>query len=127
MEQKKSCIYIFTALLIFISSAYASNTVEKQSYREIGLASYYAKSLHGHSTASGERYDMHAYTAAHKKLPFGTIVIVTNLKNNKSVKVRVNDRGPFVKGRIIDLSAAAAKKVGMLKQGVAKVKIVALN
>lgn len=127
MEQNKSCIYIFIALLIVVSSACARNTVEKHSYREIGLASYYAKSLHGRLTASGERYDMHAFTAAHKKFPFGTVVIVTNLINNKSVKVRINDRGPFIKGRIIDLSNAAVKKVGLLKEGVAKVKIVVLN
>lgn len=127
MEQNKSCVYIFIVVLIFVSSACASNTVEQYSYRELGLASYYAKSLHGRSTASGERYDMHAFTAAHKKLPFGTIVIVTNLKNNKSVKVRINDRGPFVKGWIIDLSTAAAKKAGMLQDGITKVKIEALN
>ena len=79
--------------------------------------------MHGPSTASGERYNMHAFTAAHKKLPFGTVVMVTNLKNNKSVKVRINDRGPFIKGRIIDLSNAAAKKVDLLNAGVAKEKL----
>lgn len=127
MELKKSYVHTFVVLLIFISSACAINPAEKHFYREIGVASYYAKSLHGHSTASGERYNMHAFTAAHRKLPFGTVVMVTNLKNNKSVKVKINDRGPFVKGRIIDLSTAAAKKIGLLTEGVAKVKIVALS
>ena len=114
-------------LLIFIGSACASNNVGKHSYRETGLASYYALSLHGRTTASGERYNKHAYTGAHKKLPIGTIVKVTSLKNNKSVKVRINDRGPFVKGRIIDLSTAAAKEINLLKDGITKVEIVALN
>ena len=127
MESNYSYVRACIVVLILISSACAKNSVEKQQYREIGLASHYAKSLHGRSTASGERYNMYAYTAAHKKLPFGTIVVVTNLKNNKSANVRINDRGPFIKGRIIDLSTAAAKKVGMLKDGVTKVQIIALD
>jgi rare lipoprotein A len=90
---------------------------------EYGMASYYGDEFHGRKTASGETYNMWDMTCAHKTLPFGTRVRVTNLKNQKTVVVRVNDRGPFVKGRIIDLSMAAAKKLNMLGNGVVKVKI----
>lgn len=92
-------------------------------YVEIGYASWYGKKFHGRPTASGEIYNMYDLTAAHKKLPLGTYVRVTNLANRKSVIVKINDRGPFVKGRIIDLSYAAAKKIGMAEKGVQKVKI----
>ena len=88
-----------------------------------GLASYYAKKFHGRKTASGERYNMHAMTAAHPRLPFGSMVKVTHVKNRRSVRVRINDRGHFIRGRIIDLSYAAAKKLGMLSEGVARVKV----
>lgn len=87
------------------------------------MASYYGDQFHGRKTASGETFNKWDFTCAHKKLPFGTKLKVTNLKNRKSVVVRVNDRGPFVKGRIVDLSYAAAKKIGMVKDGVVKVKI----
>jgi rare lipoprotein A len=89
----------------------------------VGLASYYGKKFHGRKTASGERFNMYALTAAHKRLPFGTRVRVTHLKNGRSVAVRINDRGPFVRGRMIDLSYGAAKKLGMVTQGVARVRI----
>jgi rare lipoprotein A len=88
-----------------------------------GVASYYAHKYHGRTTASGERFDMHAMTAAHRTLPFGTRVRVTNRDNGKSVVVRINDRGPFVKGRVIDLSLAAAKKLGMVDAGLAQVEL----
>ena len=88
-----------------------------------GMASYYAEKYHGRQTASGEIFDTHALTAAHKTLPFGTIVEVTNLENGKSVRVRINDRGPFVKGRIIDLSYMAAQRIGIVKAGVGKVSM----
>ena len=88
-----------------------------------GKASYYSDNLSGHKTANGEKYRPSEYTAAHKKLPFGTKVKVTNITNGKSVTVRINDRGPFVAGRIIDLSKVAAKEIGLLSAGVAKVKI----
>ena len=91
---------------------------------EIGLASYYADRFHGRPTASGEHYDRHALTAAHRRLPFGTRVEVTRLDNGQTVRVRINDRGPFVKGRIIDLSRAAARKLDMLQKGVVKVRVV---
>jgi len=87
------------------------------------MASYYARILHHRKTASGERFDNYAMTAAHKTLPFGSEVKVTNLNNGKSVTVRINDRGPFVKGRIIDLSRAAFSQIADLNKGVVKVEI----
>ncbi len=90
---------------------------------ETGFASYYSDKLNGHATASGETFNNSKLTAAHKKLSFGTMVKVTNTANGKSVIVRVNDRGPFVTGRIIDLSKAAASSIGMLGTGIAKVFI----
>lgn len=92
-----------------------------------GLASYYADKYQGHKTASGERFDTARLTAAHRTLPFGTKVRVTNLDNGRSVVVRVNDRGPFVSGRVIDLSPAAAKQLDMLRAGVARVKLEVLG
>ncbi|MDQ6961887.1 MAG: septal ring lytic transglycosylase RlpA family protein [Mariprofundaceae bacterium] len=98
-----------------------------QGYHENGLASWYGKKFHGHKTANGEIYNMHALTAAHKTLPLPTMLRVTNRENGRQIIVRVNDRGPFVKGRLIDLSYAAAKKLGFLHQGTAKVKIESIN
>lgn len=89
-----------------------------------GLASYYGKEFHGRRTASGEPFDMDALTAAHRTLPFGTVVRVTNVRNGKSVRVRINDRGPFIAGRIIDLSYAAAKSIGMLAVGQVRIDII---
>ncbi len=87
-------------------------------FRQTGKATYYADKFHGRRTASGERYDKNRLTAAHRSLPFGTTVRVTNLLNGKTVIVRINDRGPLKGGRIIDLSRAAAIAVGMISQGV---------
>lgn len=91
---------------------------------QCGKASWYA--LYSR-TASGEMMNPNLLTAAHKSLPFGTKVRVTNIKNGKSVVVRINDRGPFIKGRVIDVSKGAARKIGMVKSGVASVKVTALN
>ena len=91
---------------------------------QTGKASYYKS---GHRTANGERFDPHGYTAAHRTLPFGTKVLVTNVKTGQSVIVRINDRGPFIKSRIIDVSYGAAKVLGMTGSGVATVKIVPLK
>lgn len=88
-----------------------------------GVASYYGKRFHGRRTANGERFNMNAMTAAHKTLPFGTMVEVTHARTGKSVTVRINDRGPFIRGRTIDLSRAAAKRIGMISQGHARVKL----
>ena len=96
-------------------------------YKERGGASWYGKKFHGHKTSNGEVYDMYGMTAAHKSLPLPTYVQVTNLSNGKKVIVRVNDRGPFHPGRIIDLSYAAAAKLDMLKSGTAKVEVEAID
>ncbi|MBU3023036.1 septal ring lytic transglycosylase RlpA family protein [Aestuariibacter sp. A3R04] len=92
-------------------------------FEQVGLASWYGQKFHGHLTSNGETYDMFAMTAAHKTLPLPSFVRVTNLSNNKSVIVRVNDRGPFHSNRIIDLSYAAAKKLDYQQHGTAKVKL----
>ena len=92
-----------------------------QSYR--GKASWYGKKFHGRPTASGEIYNSNAMTAAHRSLPFGTRVKVTNLNNGRSVVVPINDRGPFIKGRIIDVSAGAARSLGMIQSGIANVQV----
>jgi rare lipoprotein A len=92
-------------------------------YKETGMASYYAKKFHYSKTASGEPLNNYAMTAAHRTLPFGTEVLVKNLNNGKSVTVRINDRGPFVKGRIIDLTRAAFSQIANPKKGVEKVEI----
>lgn len=97
------------------------------SQQKKGKASYYADKFEGKLTASGEKYQRIKFTAAHKTLPFGTEVKVTNLLNNKSVIVRINDRGPFVKGRIIDLSWIAAKKIDLIESGVIDVSIEVLK
>ena len=90
---------------------------------EEGLASWYGGKFQGRLTANGERFDTNKLTAAHKTLPFNTMVRVTNLETGRHVEVRINDRGPFVEGRIIDLSRAAAEEIGMTGQGVAKVRV----
>ena len=95
-------------------------------FKQEGKASYYARSLQGKRTASGEPFHTDSLTAAHRHLPLGTEILVTNLKNGKSVKVKINDRGPFVKGRIIDVSPSAADSLGFKQQGVANIEIQAL-
>ena len=99
--------------------------IEKRETREVqqGIASWYGKDFHGRQTSSGEVYDMYQLTCAHQTLPLGTMVMVTNLENGRSVELKVNDRGPFVKGRIIDLSYAAAKMLDMSEKGTALVKV----
>lgn len=94
---------------------------------EVGIASWYGKDFHGRRTASGAIYDMYQLTAAHRTLPFGTVVMVTHLGNKRATTVTINDRGPFVRGRIIDLSYAAAEALGMVAEGVARVKIEVLD
>jgi len=90
---------------------------------EIGVASYYGEKFHGKKTASGEIFDMYKISAAHKEYPLGTIVRVTNLNNGKSLVLKINDRGPFIKGRIIDLSYAAAEELDFVLEGTTTVKI----
>jgi rare lipoprotein A len=93
----------------------------------VGLASYYASEHHGRRTASGARFDMNAMTAAHRSLPFGSRVRVKNLENGREVVVRINDRGPFRRGRIIDLSYAAARRIHMVGEGTARVRLDVLS
>ncbi|BDG04044.1 septal ring lytic transglycosylase RlpA family protein [Anaeromyxobacter oryzae] len=90
---------------------------------EVGLASYYGRAFHGRRTASGARYDMHALTCAHPSAPFGTRLRVTDLDNGRSVDVVVNDRGPFARGRVVDLSLEAARRLGIVSRGLARVRV----
>jgi rare lipoprotein A len=106
---------LFTTLLFFSTTLLSRSTIE------IGKASYYADKFHGRKTASGELYERKKFTAAHKTLPFNTIVKITSKKDKKSVIVRINDRGPHVKKRIIDLSRIAAEKINLINVGEAQV------
>lgn len=115
-------VKIIASVLLFAASFSFASV-----YMNSAEASYYAEKYHGRKTASGETFNMYSLTCAHKTLPFGTILRVTNLSNKKSVDVRVNDRGPFVKGRELDLSKAAAIKLDMVKTGTARVKIEIVN
>jgi len=96
---------------------------EKPVYVETGVASWYGAMGQGGMTASGEAYDANAMTAAHRSLPFGTIIRITNLANSRMAKVRVNDRGPFIAGRVLDLSALAASKLGIKQDGTEQVRV----
>ncbi len=116
--------YASSAALGFLFALTLALPAEAASVAQTGKASYYR---HGKNTASGERFDPRDYTAAHRSLPFGTRVLVTNLSNGKSVIVRINDRGPHIKGRIIDLSLGAAKVVDIMSDGIATVRIVPLH
>ena len=128
-------LFLFFSVLIFScspSTRFASNSqpgrypsVSREPANEgfVGEASYYGPKFHGKKTANGEIFDMYKKSAAHKTLPFNTRVRVTNLRNNKSVVVRINNRGPYIKGRIIDLSLAAARQIQMTKAGVVPVKV----
>lgn len=92
-----------------------------------GVASWYGPGFNGKKTASGERFNENLFTAAHRTLPFGSVVRVTNLQNGRSVDVRINDRGPFAKGRVIDISKAAAKEIGIIQQGIGRVEVHVLS
>lgn len=92
-------------------------------YHQVGLASWYGPGFHGRRTASGQRFDQNGLTAAHRKLPLGSEVRVTNLENGRSIVVEINDRGPHVRSRVIDLSKGAARKLGMVEEGIARVRI----
>ncbi|MBO7122634.1 MAG: septal ring lytic transglycosylase RlpA family protein [Treponema sp.] len=119
---KKSVLFLAVFAFAFLArGAFASNNITL--YKNSAVASYYADKYHGRKTSNGEIFNMYDLTAAHKTLPFNTKVKVTNLSNGKSVVVRINDRGPFIKGREIDLSKAAAVKIGMVKSGTAKVSL----
>ncbi|MGD9972801.1 MAG: septal ring lytic transglycosylase RlpA family protein [Desulfatirhabdiaceae bacterium] len=100
---------------------------DARGFRQTGIASWYGQDFHGKKTSNGEVYDMYAESAAHKTLPLGTIVNVRNLDNGREMRIRINDRGPFVSGRIIDLSYASAQKLGVVQRGTARVEIEAVG
>lgn len=118
------CSLILTlAILVGCAGLRRGPGDERPRVIERGTASWYGGKFHGRLTANGERYDMYGMTAAHKKLPFGTLLEVRNLDNGRVCRVRVNDRGPFVRGRILDLSRAAAEELGMIGPGTAQVEL----
>ena len=117
MQLKKFFIGVVCLLLTFTGTTFAQQNVQK------GGASYYGPGFHGKRSSNGEVFNMHAMTCAHRTLPFGTTLLVRDTKTNKEVVVRVTDRGPFCRGRIIDLSYGAAKKLGMVARGTAQVEI----
>ncbi|HLZ64602.1 MAG TPA: septal ring lytic transglycosylase RlpA family protein [Aliidongia sp.] len=119
----RSCLLL--SVLAFLSgcSALGPGGAERPVFTQLGVASWYGRHHHGHRTASGERFDMHALTAAHRTLAFDTVVRVTRLDTGKVVTVRINDRGPYERDRVIDLSAAAARALGIVEDGEAEVRI----
>ncbi|EJF09619.1 MULTISPECIES: septal ring lytic transglycosylase RlpA family protein [Pontibacter] len=114
---------LIAALLTTSACTTSKPAPGQRGYTEAGKASYYSNKLHGRKMANGEAYNRRKLTAAHRTLPFGTKVKVTNLQTNKSVKVSITDRGPFVKGRVIDLSEAAAKRLDYISAGIVPVEV----
>jgi rare lipoprotein A len=115
---------IATALFTTVLASAGANAAYADS---VGTASYYGKGFNGRRAANGETFNMHAMTAAHRSLPFGTQLQVTNMRNGRSVVVRIQDRGPYVRGRVLDLSYGAARALDMITSGTAKVKMVAIG
>ena len=115
------------ALLSLLAGCASNDIIDPHGYNKTGTASYYGAKHHGKRTASGERFNKNALTAAHRQLPFGTRVKVTNLNNDRSCVVRINDRGPHSRGRLIDVSHEAAEQLGMLRSGTARVRVQALD
>lgn len=131
---RKTYLFFMLALVSLNTYAYAKDfsktsgfyvTMPKNtlSQKQVGTASWYGKQFHGRKTANGETFNIEQFTAAHNSLPFGSVARVTNLNNQRSIKVVINDRGPFVGNRIIDLSKKAAEALGFSRQGVAKVQV----
>jgi rare lipoprotein A len=120
-------ILVFTVSIWLITHVAAAQLFPSEGYSEMGVASYYAAMLHGLRTANGETFSNTDFTAAHRKLPFNTLVKVRSLKNDKSVVVRINDRGPVSKNRLIDLSRPAARKLGIMTMGLTKVEVTELS
>ena len=122
-------VFISVLLVILTACSTAPSNINNQQrdVAEQGKASFYADKYHGRTTASGERFSQQAASAAHLRLPFGTKVKVTNIANNKSVVVRINDRGPYIRGRIIDLSKAMFKKIADPKVGVIDVTVTVID
>jgi rare lipoprotein A len=123
---KQKYIILFVLILLFVMVLFVPYRLQAQEteiFRQDGIASWYGKEFDGRPTASGEIFDSSQLTAAHPSLPFGTVLVVTNRHNNKKVTVKVNDRGPFVAARIIDISRAAAEKIDMIVTGTAPVSV----
>ena len=123
VDRKRSVPRRRRGLLALASLSLVLPVGAAQSRTQVGVVSWYGGAFHGRTTASGERFNSRAMTMAHRTLPFGTKVRVTNLRNGRSVVVRVNDRGPFVGKRIADLSQAAAADIGIMRRGVARARI----
>ncbi len=127
----RRCLFLFSFLLLTACAGVGvppppAPPVEV-GWEERGIASWYGDPFHGRQTASGEVYDMNAPTAAHQTLPFGTVVRIENLDNGTSTEVRINDRGPFVQGRIIDVSRRGARELGLIEPGTAEVRITVIE
>jgi len=120
-------LFSLCALLSLLAGCASNDAIDPHGYNQSGVASYYGARHQGKRTASGERFDKNSLTAAHRQLPFGTRVKVTNLSNDKSCVVRINDRGPHTRGRLIDVSHEAAEQLGMLRSGTARVRVQALD
>lgn len=119
---------LINAFIIFVLTAFCiTMNAQAETVFQQGKASYYGKAHHGKKTASGKRFNMHAMTAAHRSLPFGTQLKVTSKDTGKSVIVTINDRGPYAGGRILDLSQEAARQLGVIKQGVGVVTLEKMN
>jgi len=118
---------LLMSLLLFSGSIHPTEAPEKGLIQQEGKASYYANKFSGRRTSNGERVKQHIFTGAHRYLPFNTLVEVTNKANQQSVIIRINDRGPFTKGRVVDMTYAAAKAIGMLGRGVANVTLRVVN
>lgn len=135
LSRKKTFLYLFIISLLFLFSScavipeklYHPPPPTRGTYAEKGTASWYGRDFHGRLTANGEVYNMYGNSAAHKTLPFGTMVMVENFDNGRKLTTRINDRGPFIRGRIIDLSYGAAKDIGLVGPGVARVRLTVLK
>jgi rare lipoprotein A len=126
MRRMSVSLSVLTAMLLLAGHSYADSAGSRASdvaFRQTGVASWYGPGFDGRLTASGARFDQNDLTAAHRDLPLGSEVWVTNLENGRSLTVEINDRGPYAKNRVLDLSKAAARRLGLLENGVAKVRI----
>jgi rare lipoprotein A len=117
-----SCMF-YILIILFFGSCSVVDSEDEDCFVATGIASWYGEDYHGTKTANGEIYDMESMTAAHKTLPFNTKVLVENLDNGKTVTVRINNRGPYVQGRIIDLSRKAAREIDIITAGLAEVEL----
>ncbi len=118
---------VIISIAVILLSVGMISLFTQPTFYQVGIASWYGPKFHGKVTASGEVYDMYELTAAHKSLPFGTRVCVVDLETKKRVALRINDRGPFIKDRIIDLSYGAAEKLGIVEKGITKVGLIILK